>query len=233
MEYSIGNKNNIEKLKNDFTDEMKRAFDHSVNNLLNEEFKHFKIIHEAIYNLPFVKDLINENNLLKLKINDLENKLSGNVSLQIMELNEFKKKINKIDIENTLDKLEISDLTNSNLLENYDEDESVEESVVENPSTEESVVRGHNPSDKEDSSADDENIFSKPTFTFKSNVDEKLDLCKNTDCVGEENEEYTESCNICDGYFKDDGLNDILFIEEEPNNRKASCDLCKKTKSYK
>ena len=57
----------------------------------------------------------------------------------------------------------------------------------------------------------------------------ELSLCKNTDCVAEKNDDYSESCNVCDGYFKDDGLNDILFIEEEPNNKKASCDLCKET----
>jgi hypothetical protein len=57
----------------------------------------------------------------------------------------------------------------------------------------------------------------------------EISLCKNTDCVAEKNDDYSESCNVCDGYFKDDGLNDILFIEEEPNNKKASCDLCKET----
>ena len=67
-------------------------------------------------------------------------------------------------------------------------------------------------------------------------------LCKNTDCerypddedFDKDNEaEYEprgecQKCNICDGYFVDDGLNDILFIEEEPNNQKGGCDLCGK-----
>ena len=54
-------------------------------------------------------------------------------------------------------------------------------------------------------------------------------LCKNTDCVANKDDEHENSCQICDGYFADDGLNDILFIEESPNNRNASCELCKKT----
>jgi len=55
-------------------------------------------------------------------------------------------------------------------------------------------------------------------------------LCKNTDCIAEKNDEYDEPCNICDGYYKDDGLNDILFIQEEPNNAEAiCCNLCEKT----
>ena len=55
------------------------------------------------------------------------------------------------------------------------------------------------------------------------------DLCKNEDCVGSDPDNNLSKCTLCDGYYIDDGLNDILFIEEEPNNRKASCDLCKKT----
>ena len=63
---------------------------------------------------------------------------------------------------------------------------------------------------------------------IQQNKEKKKELCINTDCVEEKTDEYDEECNICDGYYKDDGLNDILFIEEEPNNKKANCDLCKK-----
>jgi len=54
-------------------------------------------------------------------------------------------------------------------------------------------------------------------------------LCKNEDCSPVMDDTYTEKCNICSGYYADDGLNDILFIEEKPNNKRAICDLCKKT----
>jgi len=73
---------------------------------------------------------------------------------------------------------------------------------------------------------------------------EKLKLCENMDCEryppGWDFEEDTEEnygygrgrqwakCCLCDGYFNDDGLGDILFIEEEPNNKSAQCDLCGK-----
>ena len=62
---------------------------------------------------------------------------------------------------------------------------------------------------------------------MNSNVPQEL--CKNTDCVAVRNDEFTEHCNICSGYYNDDGLNDILFIEEEPNNRKGTCELCRAT----
>jgi len=32
-----------------------------------------------------------------------------------------------------------------------------------------------------------------------------------------------------DGYFNDDGMGDILFVQEEPNNEEAECNLCGKT----
>ena len=50
---------------------------------------------------------------------------------------------------------------------------------------------------------------------------EENKICKNEDCSIEKDDEYTEKCSICPGYDKEDGLNDILFIEEEPNNRNA------------
>ena len=66
-------------------------------------------------------------------------------------------------------------------------------------------------------------------------------VCVNMDCERyppdwnfEENtdENYQHGqwvkCAICDGYFNDDGLCDILFIEEKPNTQTAQCELCGK-----
>jgi hypothetical protein len=69
-------------------------------------------------------------------------------------------------------------------------------------------------------------------------------LCKNEDCERyppdwdfeediEENYGYGcgrqwVKCCLCDGYYNDDGLGDILFVQEEPNNQEAGCDLCGK-----
>ena len=67
-------------------------------------------------------------------------------------------------------------------------------------------------------------------------------LCVNMDCeryppdwdFEEDTEEnYQEGqwkkCCLCDGYFDDDGLGDILFVQEEPNNQEAECSLCGKS----
>lgn len=87
------------------------------------------------------------------------------------------------------------------------------------------------------------------TFITNTNVQsnennsEDNKLCENTDCErfppdwGDEDTEemYEEGewkkCTLCIGYFNDDGLGDILFIEEKPNNKNASCDLCGKDKN--
>ncbi len=67
-------------------------------------------------------------------------------------------------------------------------------------------------------------------------------LCENMDCEQypsdwdyEEDTEDTyqqgqwKKCCLCDGYFDDDGMGDILYVQEAPNNQEAECDLCGKT----
>jgi len=70
-------------------------------------------------------------------------------------------------------------------------------------------------------------------------------LCENTDCERyppdwdfEEDTEDTyqegqwRKCCLCAGYFDDDGLGDILFVQEEPNNQEdVACQLCGKDKN--
>ena len=75
------------------------------------------------------------------------------------------------------------------------------------------------------------------------NAESTHTLCENTDCERypddedfdkDNEEEYEEKgewkkCGLCDGYFVDNGFNDLLFISEEPNKKEAQCDLCGKT----
>ena len=73
--------------------------------------------------------------------------------------------------------------------------------------------------------------------------EEPVKLCENMDCVRyppdwdaekDTEETYQEDpwlkCNQCDGYYNNDGGEDILYVQEEPNNQEAECDLCGKTK---
>ena len=69
-------------------------------------------------------------------------------------------------------------------------------------------------------------------------------LCVNMDCERyppdwdfEEDTEETyqegqwKKCCLCDGYFDDDGMGDIKFVQEEPNNKEAQCEFCGKTEN--
>ena len=71
---------------------------------------------------------------------------------------------------------------------------------------------------------------------------ESINLCVNMDCERyppdwdeEEDTEDTyqedqwKKCCLSDGYFNDDGMGDILFVQEEPNNQEAGCSLCGKS----
>ena len=72
---------------------------------------------------------------------------------------------------------------------------------------------------------------------------ETVKLCENMDCQKfpydwdfekDTEETYQEDqwkkCGQCVGYYDDDGMCDILFVQEEPNNQEAECSLCGKTK---
>lgn len=69
-----------------------------------------------------------------------------------------------------------------------------------------------------------------------------LKLCENMDCERyppdwdpeqDTEETYQEDqwkkCCLCDGYYDDNGMSDILFVQEEPNNQEAGCNLCGKS----
>ena len=78
-------------------------------------------------------------------------------------------------------------------------------------------------------------------YPINDAVEENIKLCENMDCERyppdwdfEEDTEDTyqedqwKKCCLCDGYFNDDGMGDILFVQEEPNNQEAGCSLCGK-----
>ena len=50
-----------------------------------------------------------------------------------------------------------------------------------------------------------------------------IKLCKNEDCSPTEDDEHTEKCSLCDGYFADDGCNDCYNLDE--NDEEGWCSL--------
>jgi hypothetical protein len=53
-----------------------------------------------------------------------------------------------------------------------------------------------------------------------------IKLCKSEDCSPTEDDEHTEKCMLCDGYFADDGLNDCYNLDD--NDEGGWCSLCNK-----
>ena len=45
-----------------------------------------------------------------------------------------------------------------------------------------------------------------------------IKLCKNENCSLVKNDISTEKCMLCDGYFADNGVNDIYFLEENKHD---------------
>lgn len=74
---------------------------------------------------------------------------------------------------------------------------------------------------------EEEEGISKIIYPDYRNI-KKIKLCKHEDCV-EKPTEDSEKCKLCDGYFFDNGLNDIYFLEE--NDEFGSCSLCGKTEN--
>jgi hypothetical protein len=84
-----------------------------------------------------------------------------------------------------------------------------------------------------------------PSSEIQEQEEPTYRLCENMDCerypedddFDKENEEEYESggqwqkCGLCDGYFNDNGMGDILYVQEEPNNQEdVGCSLCGKSK---
>jgi hypothetical protein len=115
-----------------------------------------------------------------------------------------------------------------------DENYEYESGEEEEPEEEEPEEEEHDDTfDEEKTSVND---------SLHEDKEETVKLCVNMDCEryppdwdSEEDTEETyqedqwKKCCLCDGYFNDDGMGDILFVQEEPNNQEAGCSLCGKS----
>ena len=119
--------------------------------------------------------------------------------------------------------------------EEEEEEEEKEEEKEEEEEEEEDEEEEEEKEEEEDEEEEED--------TVEENKIESSKLCENMDCERfppdwdfDEDTESTyqegqyKKCRLCEGYFDDDGMSDILFIEEEPNNQEGECDLCGKNK---
>ena len=131
-------------------------------------------------------------------------------------------------------------------LEDMSEPEETEEqeteAETEEHETEAETVEQETEAETEEHETEAETVEQEAETETVEQEAETIKLCENMDCerypddwdFDEDTEDtYQEGqwkkCCLCDGYFDDDGMSDILFVQEEPNNQEAECDLCGKT----
>jgi hypothetical protein len=72
MEYIQSTPSKIVEYTNDFHDKIKNEFQHVLTKMYREELDKYSNVIETIIKLPFIQDIINENKLLKLRIEELQ-----------------------------------------------------------------------------------------------------------------------------------------------------------------
>ena len=186
---------------------------------------------KALLDLPIVKELLKQNNKLTKRNNKLS---SRNKSLKnlIYSLPEFRNPCNCSSYhryKNTTCPEEVVIKTEKKYTETNCQTEDNDIIILDTPIKEEikyEIVEIDN----------DTKTVSLPS------MEETIKLCINMDCQRypddwdfEEDTEETyqedqwKKCCLCDGYFNDNGMGDILFVQEEPNNQEAGCSLCGKS----
>ena len=205
MEYIQSKPNNIDVYVNEFHTRIKTEFEKSINKIYNEELSVYRQVIETVVKLPFIQEIIEENKTLKAKLKNLEE------ADNIVKLEIFDKPVSKtlLDVET----IPFSSESNSSA-DSDDDDADDESSGGEGDSSED----------------EDKPLVDKADTNTKPSADKAVkSLCKNQDCSPMRDTKFTEKCSICSGYFTDDGLNDIYFLNE--NGGVGSCDLCKKTQN--
>jgi len=138
MEYIKSNPNNLDKYIEDFNTCVKEQFTNSLNKIYNDEINVYRDLIESVVKLPFIQEIINENNMLKTKLKDMT---EGNDTIKLEIHDKPLLKTDVVDIESIPFTKEVSS------------DDEEEQSVDEE---EQSVDEGEQSADEEEQSADEE-----------------------------------------------------------------------------
>ena len=188
MEYIKSNPNNLDKYIEDFNTCVKEQFTNSLNKIYNDEINVYRDLIESVVKLPFIQEIINENNMLKTKLKDMT---EGNDTIKLEIHDKPLLKTDVVDIESIPFTKEVSS------------DDEEEQSVDEE---EQSVDEGEQSADEEEQSADEPDTETpiQPTFPTNSptiSVDEEN--IKSSSDSEEETEvfeiEIDDKTYYCDG----------------------------------
>ena len=184
MEYIKSNPNNLDKYIEDFNTCVKEQFTNSLNKIYNDEINVYRDLIESVVKLPFIQEIINENNMLKTKLKDMT---EGNDTIKLEIHDKPLLKTDVVDIESIPFTKEVS--SDDEEEQSADEEEQSadeEEQSADEPDTE-TPIQPTFPTNSPTISVDEENIKSssdseEETEVFEIEIDDKTYYCD-----GEEN----------------------------------------------
>ena len=145
MEYIKSNPNNLDKYIEDFNTCVKEQFTNSLNKIYNDEINVYRDLIESVVKLPFIQEIINENNMLKTKLKDMT---EGNDTIKLEIHDKPLLKTDVVDIESIPFTKEVSS--------DDEEEQSADEEEQSADEEEQSADEGEQSADEGEQSADEE-----------------------------------------------------------------------------
>ena len=180
MEYIKSSSTNLDKYIDEFHSEVKETFANSLTKIYKAEINVYRDLIETVVKLPFIQEIIHENNMLKSKLKQMTEE-NDTIKLEIHDKPLIKTDI--VDIENIPFTTEVSSeeeddeesSTDEEEEPSADQDEEEEEPSADQDEEEEepSADQEEEPSadEEEETSADEEEeTFVKPTFPTKQST---------------------------------------------------------------
>ena len=195
MEYIKSSSTNLDKYIDEFHSEVKETFANSLTKIYKAEINVYRDLIETVVKLPFIQEIIHENNMLKSKLKQMTEE-NDTIKLEIHDKPLIKTDI--VDIENIPFTTEVSSEEEDDEESSTDEDEEEEEPSAdqdedeepsadqeeeeeepsadqdeeeEEPSADQDEEEEPSADEEEETSADEEEeTFVKPTFPTKQST---------------------------------------------------------------
>ena len=124
MEYIKSSSTNLDKYIDEFHSEVKETFANSLTKIYKAEINVYRDLIETVVKLPFIQEIIHENNMLKSKLKQMTEE-NDTIKLEIHDKPLLKTDI--VDIENIPFTTEVSSEEEDDEESSTDEDEEEEE----------------------------------------------------------------------------------------------------------
>ena len=185
MEYIKSSSTNLDKYIDEFHSEVKETFANSLTKIYKAEINVYRDLIETVVKLPFIQEIIHENNMLKSKLKQMTEE-NDTIKLEIHDKPLIKTDI--VDIENIPFTTEVSSEEEDDEESSTDEEEEPsadQDEEEEEPSADQDEEEPSADQEEEEPSADEEE-----TEVFEIEIDDKTYYCD-----GEENGNIYEDMN--------------------------------------